>query len=110
VNLLDNMAANLLVANPDKTQFMVVNGRKDGGPIKVENLIVRSKEVELLGMKVSQNLGFSSHVEQVKKSLDQRTGFLRRLSHHVPRRELRQVAEGICLSMIRYGLAAYGVP
>jgi hypothetical protein len=54
VNLLDYMAANLLVANPDKTQFMVVNGRKDGGPIKVGNTdIVRSEEVELLGMKVS---------------------------------------------------------
>jgi hypothetical protein len=55
-------------------------------------------------------LGISSHLEQVKKSLGQRTGLLRRLSHHVPRRELRQVAEGICLSKIRYGLAAYGVP
>jgi hypothetical protein len=48
-------------------------------------------------------------VEQVKMSFDQRTGLLRRLSHHVLRRELRQVAEGICLTKLCYGLAAYGV-
>jgi hypothetical protein len=42
-------------------------------------------------------------------SFDQRTGLLRRLSHHVLRRELRQVAEGICLSKLWYGLASYGV-
>jgi hypothetical protein len=46
--LLNYMSANLLVAKPDKTQFMVVGGKKDGGPINVGSAVIkRSKEIEL---------------------------------------------------------------
>jgi hypothetical protein len=111
VNLLKYMSANLLVANADKTQFMIANGCADGGPIRVGDAdIRRAEEIELLGMRVDKTLGFSKHMEALTKSLQQRTGLLRRLSHHIPKKELRLVAEGICISKLRYGLAAYGIP
>ena len=109
-NLLKYMAANLLVANPDKTQFMLINGR-DRQAINIGNSkIERQDTLELLGLKVGQDLGFAAHVSDVLRSLDQRTGLLRRLSFYIPREKLQQIAEGICISKIRYGLAAYGVP
>jgi hypothetical protein len=52
-NLLKYMSANLLVVNPDKTQFLIAGGEKGGGPIRVGiALIERSDEIVLLGMKV----------------------------------------------------------
>jgi hypothetical protein len=61
-------------------------------------------------MRVDKTLGFSKHMEALTKSLQQRTGLLQQLSHHIPKKELRLVAEGICISKLRYGLAAYGIP
>jgi hypothetical protein len=77
VNLLKYMSANLLVANADKTQFMIVNGRVDGGPIRIGDAdILRAEEIELLGMRVDKTLGFSKHMEALTKSLQQRTRLL----------------------------------
>jgi hypothetical protein len=67
------MSANLLVANADKTQFMISNGCADGGPIRVgEADIRRAEEIELLGMRVDKTLGFSKHMKALTKSLQQR--------------------------------------
>ena len=42
--------------------------------------------------------------------MDKRTGLLKRLSYSLPRAALKIIADGICMSKIRYGLAVYGVP
>jgi hypothetical protein len=73
VNLLQYESANLLVANPDKTQFFIAAGEKVIGPIRVGHaLIERSDEIELLGMKVKEDLTFSKHIEDVIRALNQR--------------------------------------
>ena len=46
----------------------------------------------------------------VQSSLDQRIGLICRLSNHIPRQYLTFLADGLCLSKICYGLAAYGKP
>ena len=64
----------------------------------------------LLGMKVSGNLKWDHHVKDLKAKLRQRLGLLRRLSHSLPKYALRQVAEGIFTSKLRYGIAVYCKP
>jgi hypothetical protein len=73
-------------------------------------LIERSDEIELLGIKVKEDLTFSKHIEDVIRALNQRTGILRRLAYHIPQRYIIQVAEGLCTSKLRYDLVAYAIP
>jgi hypothetical protein len=74
------------------------------------SLIEKSEEIELLGMKVKEDHTFSKHIEEVIRAINTKTGILGCLAYHISHRDLKQVAEGICTSKLRYGLAAYGIP
>jgi hypothetical protein len=77
VNLLKYISANLLVANPDKTQFLIAGGEKGGRSIRVGSaLIERSDDIELLRMKVKEDFSFNKHIKEVIRALNQRTVIL----------------------------------
>ena len=69
-----------------------------------------SQSITVLGVKLSADLSWTSHINDTMIALDQRIGLLRRLAHHVPRQHLRPIAEGLCISKVRYCLPAFASP
>ena len=65
------------------------------------------KSEKLLGVQVSSNLDWNTHIKKLCGSLKQRLGLLRRIKHKIPANKLRIVAEAIFTSKIRYAIAVY---
>ena len=118
-NILKFMASNYLVANPNKTVFLLNSKkREDIDPRNMENgkakikigdsWIEEEKDSKLLGLHIAQNLKSKTHVKKTIPELRKRTGLLKRLSPYVPQEELPLLAEGLFNSKIRYALSVYG--
>ena len=58
-------------------------------------------------MRVENNLGWSTNIANLERKLRHRLFNLRKLSEHLPRNLLKQVADGIFMSVVRYGLPLY---
>ena len=111
-NIIKFMSANRLSANSDKTHIMIIRRKvkedEDEIVINIGNdEIKESAQENLLGMIVDNDLSWKSHVKNLVKKLNFRLYTLRRLSHIIPRSMLKTVADGIFLSLIRYGLPVY---
>ena len=109
-NIIAYMSANKLAANDDKTHLMVIrrNGKGDDLVITVgENEIKETPNEKLLGMWVQNDLGWSTHLKKLERNLRHRLFNLRRLAEHIPRSLLKTIADGIFMSVLRYGLPIY---
>lgn len=110
--ILQFMASNNLVINPDKTGFLLYKpkkGNQEEQNIRVgSDVVVESPVQKLLGMKISADLNWSEHIQSVIKALNHRLFVIRRLKEVLPQKTLSIVGEAIFNSHIRYGLAAYG--
>ena len=62
---------------------------------------------KLFGMKVENDLSWNEHLISLEKRLKSRLFHLTRLSEHIPRHLLKKVADGIFMSVLRYGLPLY---
>jgi len=107
------MSSNFLVANKNKTKllFFDPNRSENDQAREIEighNVIVETACEKLLGLYISNDLRWVDHIEHLKSSLRYRTSVLRRLSHTLPEEHLKQLADGLVLSKIRYGLSVYG--
>ena len=110
-NMLNYMSINKLAANEQKTQVMIIGKKVITKRVEIgESNIEPQNCVDILGIKISQDLSWKNHINDVKSCLDQRIGLLRRLSYNMPKSVLRILADGLCLSKIRYCIAAYGQP
>ena len=109
-NIITYMSANKLAANDDKTHLMVIRrtGKDDDLVITVgKNKIKETPNEKLLGMWVQNDLGWSTHLKKLERNLRHRLFNLRRLAEHIPRSLLKTVADGIFMSVLRYGLPIY---
>jgi len=70
--------------------------------------VVESESEKLLGLRLSNDLRWDQHVNELKSSINLRIANLRRVSYHIPHESLRTIAFGLVLSKIRYGIAVYG--
>ena len=61
-------------------------------------------------MEISGDLTWKEHTEKLKTKLRQRLGVLRRLKYCLPKSALKQVAEALFMSKLRYGIAVYCKP
>ena len=112
--ILRFMASNYLSANAQKTGFMLIRG----GRLSTERVIAVGDELieeeanhRVLGIMVNNNLTWNEHVFAkggLLSSVNQRVGALRRLSYHVPRKFLPEIATALIASKIRYGIEIYG--
>ena len=113
-NLLRFMASNALVANPKKTGFMLIRSGTLSAPRSImvgRDIIYEETTHKILGMTVDNRLKWDSHVyapNGVLSSVNKRVGILKRLSYHIPRNNLPQIATALVSSKIRYGLSIYG--
>ena len=109
--LLDYMSVNRLSANDGKTNILVVPTKKNKAEpmtFQIGKAKIKDKQHEkLLGMWVSNNLTWSHHLSKLEGQLNQRLFTLRRIEQVVPRSLLKNVADGIFVSKLRYGLAIF---
>ncbi len=110
-NMLNYMSINKLAANEQKTQVMIIGKKVKAKEVTIgESKIQTQNCIDILGVKISQDLSWKNHINDVKICLDQRTGLIRRLSYYMPKSVLRMLADGLCLSKVRYCIAAFGHP
>ena len=111
-NLLTFMAVNKLAANDDKTHILVSKCGESlrdlsfniGNAVKP---IEESTSEKLLGIWVSNDLKWNTHLEKLKKKLLVSLFTLRQVEQSIPKSLLKKVAEGIFLSNLRYGLGIF---
>ena len=70
---------------------------------------LKSKESEK-GVKISSNLDWNNHVDDLCFTLKQRLGILSRIKDKVKGDPLKTIAEAICISKIRYATSLYTKP
>ena len=68
------------------------------------------KTEKLLGLNISSNLDWDTHVDMLCISLKQRMGLIARAKDKVTKHKLRIISEAIFMSKVRYGLAVYTKP
>ena len=109
-NILQFMASNGLVANPSKTEYMLLNSRnkEETNSIKVGTSEVQQvRSAKLLGITMDEDQKWTSHFWGKKgllQSLNQRLFAIRRISNHIPKNKVRRVVDSIWMSKLRYGL------
>ena len=109
------MAANKLVANPDKTEFMMIQPKQRKAEkglcyeIQVGETKIKAREsLKLLGMRISANLKFGEHIKDISGAISRQLGVVKRLAGEIPKRSLIPIIDSLILSKIRYGISIYG--
>ena len=114
-SLIKFMAANGLMANPNKTAFLLMNNKcKQTKTVKLNiagHQIENQQSAKLLGMKFEENLKWNEHINGiggVVSSLNSRLYLIRRLKNQLHLSGLKKVADSLFVSKIRYGLQLLG--
>ena len=109
-SFLKFMASNSLVANPSKTEFMLINKKSNEPPRKIRlgnSEVMEVKSPKLLGMTMDSDQKWTNHFWGKKgllNALNQRLFAIRRIANHIPKEKLSQVANSIWMSKMRYGI------
>ena len=114
-NFLDYCSANGLVANPSKSQFLLIRGQGKGGlsdqSIKVgEDEIKEEKKAKILGVLINNKLRWTDHIENVKTAVRQKTAIIKRLKYHLPRTIVPKLLDSMVYSNVRYCLPLFAKP
>ena len=108
--ILQFMASNGLVANPSKTEFMMLNtkGKESKRRIKVGNSeIVQTGSAKLLGVTMDDDQKWTSHFwgkNGLIPALNKRLFLIRRISNHIPAFNIKKMVDSLWTSKLRYGL------
>ena len=109
-NLISFFTSNNLVNNSDKAAILY-NSNGKGSKVTIKNIgneTINSTDSEkLLGLHISSDFCWNSHVHHVSVDLKKKLGLLMRIKHKVPKKILIQIADSIFISKIRYGISVY---
>ena len=107
------MASNGLVANPDKTVYMML-GRKraeqEANPLSIkvgDCLIKNSNHTKLLGVTVDEQQNWNKQFHGkggLIASLNSRLFTIRRISNQIPFKQRKKLVNSLWMSKLRYGL------
>jgi hypothetical protein len=95
--ILQYMASNGLVANPEKTVFMLL-GANQGVEARVKvgrAQILQSETAKLLGMEIDSDQKWKPQVEKLIKALDKRLFTLRRIMGKISDQGLKKITDSI---------------
>ena len=112
--VLKFMASNGLVANANKTAFMLLNCKhmeQVSGIWIGQEWVKRESSAKLLGITCEDNQQWSEQIGGkggVISSLNSRLYIIRRLKSHVSQKSVLKMVDGLFTSKIRYGLQLYG--
>ena len=105
------MAINKLACNEDKTHILVIRhgqGNQEEFSFKIGGAEIKESISEkLLGAWINNDLSWSKHLKKLEDELNYRLYKLRRIEQVLPRSLLKQVADAIFCSVLRYDLAIF---
>jgi len=107
--ILKFMASNKLLANDSKTTFMIF-GKRDRQDVKIRvgNAVIKEQDTQkILGVHITSDLKWNTHVQNLKSKLLQRLHLMRHLGSFLPRHTLNMISDGIFNSQLRYALPLY---
>ena len=114
IDVLEFMASNGLVANPNKTVFMMMNSKNITGKKRMVNIdgaeVTESDHSKLLGMNIDSKQNWKEHVlgkSGLVSTLNSNIYCIRRLGSHITKDKQLQVAHSLWMSHLRYGLQLY---
>ena len=85
--LIKYMKTNKLIMNPQKTQLILSHMN---GTIEIENVTIESQvNAKLLGMWISPDMKWKTHIEKLLLTLNKRLGIIKRLKEHIPKTYLK---------------------
>ena len=101
-----------LCNNADKAALIYNSkGKHKDIEMEVGGEILKSKESEkLLGLKISSDLNWSTHVDELCYTLKQRLGMIARIKDRVSGEKLQMISEAIFMSTVRYGMSLFTKP
>jgi hypothetical protein len=107
------MAVNKLVANPKKTKFLLIRGKKHKkwpqSSINIGNDLVKESSSEnILGVTVNNKLKWDEQHSNIVNKLRYKVSMLRRLTFHLPGWVLVKLLDGLVFSTARYCLPLWG--
>lgn len=105
------LKSNRLCLNLSKTKFMIFSRSKSTKTPKISingTNIERVNEFNFLGLKITENLGWSRQTNDLSKKLSRGIGIIRRLSKFLPKRILTTIYYTLFHSHLTYMLLAWG--
>jgi retron-type reverse transcriptase len=104
--VLQYMAVNKLVANPKKTKFLLIRGKKHKkwpqSSINIGNDLVKESSSEnILGVTVNNKLKWDEQHSNIVNKLRYKVSMLRRLTFHLPGWVLVKLLDGLVFSAAR---------
>ena len=74
-----------MILNPEKSHYMFLGQKLDDNEVlKFNNLTIKgSKEVEILGIKIDNNLNFNNHIKSICRKAGQKLSALLRISSNL---------------------------
>ena len=101
-----------LCNNPDKAALIYNSkGKHKDMSLEVGGEVLKSaKSEKLLGIYISSDLNWTTHVDKLSSTLKQRIGQLKRIKHKVIAEDLKTVSEAIFNSKLRYAIAVWTNP
>ena len=108
--ILKFMASNKLLANDSKTTLMIFGKRRNLEPVKIRvghAEIMEQETQKILGITISNDLKWNTHVQILKSKLLQRLYLIRHLRSLLPQHSLKLISDGLFNSQIRYGIPLF---
>ena len=113
-NIFTFMASNGLCANPTKTGLLV-HRPKSTANVPILDIIVAGSTIQesvkqtLLGIEVSCDLLWGSHLKKLEDKLRSGITMIKQLKAKLPKVNMTNILQGLVISHIRYGIQLYGV-
>ena len=100
--LLEWFKSNEMKSNEDKCHLMVVNHQEEVSVKLGDENIAGSTSVDVLGVKIENNLNFNEHVSKLCKKGNQKLHALARISKYLSKDKLKLIMKTFILSQFYY--------
>jgi len=109
----DWFASNKLSVNEAKTKYILFRSAR--GPLNTTmKLVVNGNEIEkvssmkFLGVKISDNLTWDTHINEIASKVSKVVAVLGRLKHELPSNVLLTIYDSLIFSRLNYAIASWG--
>lgn len=109
----DWFASNKLSVNEAKTKFILFRSAR-GAINTTMKLIVNNNEIEnvstmqFLGVKISENLTWDTHINEIASKVSKVVAVLSRLKHELPFNVLLTIYDSLIFSRLNYAITSWG--
>ena len=109
------MTLNGLQVNPLKSELLIIppNRQRDyvEQELKLKNATIKeSKSVKVLGMRLTNDLGWTAHIDELHSKMSASSGIIYRLKSKLNSKQLSCITDALVISKLRYGLSLFSKP